>query len=256
MKQLLVSCDQVFDVLTRGPFPTGAASDESVEHHLRACHECRQLAEALRPAVALMHEAVSAEQAADLPGYQGSLPCSEPREVRLPANRLGQGPARSRQAPSPWNLERFIGIARVTAASILVTAIGLLLYGFSMSSHSNGTIARVRGGFEPVAELMGAAEVTNAAKEADAAEVNRLPTARGLLTLASLRLPANCRPVVRPPLSMEQASALAAELADGTLVALHCCNECHIPKSAISHSPRMFAVLQQNCRLCHPMSAG
>ena len=78
MKQLLVSCDQVFDVLTRGPFPTGAASDEGVEQHLRACHECRQLAEALRPAVALMHEAVSAEQAIDLPGYQGSLPCSEP----------------------------------------------------------------------------------------------------------------------------------------------------------------------------------
>ena len=244
MKQLLVSCDQVFDVLTRGPFPTGAASDEGVEQHLRACHECRQLAEALRPAVALMHEAVSAEQAIDLPGYQGSLPCSEPCDVRLPANRRGQGPARSRQAPSWWNLERLIGIARAAAASILVMAIGLLLYGFSMSSHSNGTMVRVRGGFEPLPKM------------ADAAEVNGLPTARGLLTLASLRLPASCKSVVQQPLSREQASALAAELADGTLEALHCCNECHIPKSAISHSPRMFAVLQQNCRLCHPMSAG
>ena len=243
MKQLLVSCDQVFDVLTRGPFPTGAASDEGVEHHLRACHECRRLAEALRPAVALMHEAISVEQAVELPGYLGSLPCSEPRDVGLLAARR-RSASRIRQAQSSWNLERFIGIARAMAASILVTAIGLLLYGISMSSHSSGTMARIRGRFEPLPKMT------------DAAEVNGLPTARGLITLASLRLPANCRPVVQQPLSMEQASALAGDLAGGTLETLHCCNECHIPKSAIPTSPRMFAVLQQNCHLCHSSNAG
>jgi hypothetical protein len=31
--KLLMNCDQVFDVLTRGPFPTGEPSDEPVEHH-------------------------------------------------------------------------------------------------------------------------------------------------------------------------------------------------------------------------------
>ena len=76
--KLLVNCDQVFDVLTRGPFPTGEASDEAVEQHLRACHDCRRLAEALRPAVALMHEAVSGDQALSLPEYQGSLPVRSP----------------------------------------------------------------------------------------------------------------------------------------------------------------------------------
>jgi len=74
VKCLLLNCDQVFEVLTRGPFPTGEPQDEAVERHLRACHECRQLAEALRPAVALMHEAVSSEEAEQLPEYQGSLP--------------------------------------------------------------------------------------------------------------------------------------------------------------------------------------
>ena len=74
MKRLLLNCDQVFEVLTRGPFPTGEPQDEAVERHLRACHECRQLAEALRPAVALLHEAVSSEEAEQLPEYQGSLP--------------------------------------------------------------------------------------------------------------------------------------------------------------------------------------
>ena len=63
MKRTLLNCDQVFDVLTRGPFPTGEPEDDAVERHLRACHECRRLAEALRPAVALLHEAIETDEA-------------------------------------------------------------------------------------------------------------------------------------------------------------------------------------------------
>lgn len=77
-----MNCDDVFDVLTRGPFPTGAASDAGVERHLAACSDCRQLAEALRPAIALFEEALGAEQARDLPGYWGDLP---PAAIREPA---------------------------------------------------------------------------------------------------------------------------------------------------------------------------
>ena len=68
-----MNCDQVFDVLTRGPFPTGADSDIHVERHLLACHDCRQLAEALRPAVELLHECVDDAESDDLPGYRGWL---------------------------------------------------------------------------------------------------------------------------------------------------------------------------------------
>ena len=32
MRQVLLNCDQVFDVLTRGPFPSGSADDDGVEH--------------------------------------------------------------------------------------------------------------------------------------------------------------------------------------------------------------------------------
>ena len=70
-------CDQVFEILTRGPFPSGEADDAIVELHLTACHECRQLAEALRPAVELMHEALDSDQADVLPGYRGVLPVAE-----------------------------------------------------------------------------------------------------------------------------------------------------------------------------------
>ncbi len=64
-----MNCDQVFDVLTRGPFPTGTACDMPVEAHFRVCPECRQLAEALRPALELFQEAISPEESQDLPGY-------------------------------------------------------------------------------------------------------------------------------------------------------------------------------------------
>jgi hypothetical protein len=67
-----IDCDQVFEVLTRGPFPTGEAIDRSVERHLATCHECRALAEALRPAMELLHEAIDAEDSRDLPGYYGA----------------------------------------------------------------------------------------------------------------------------------------------------------------------------------------
>jgi hypothetical protein len=68
-----MNCDQVFDILTRGPFPSGEPSDAAVERHLCACHECRELAEALQPAVSLLHESIGAEEGADLPGYRGAL---------------------------------------------------------------------------------------------------------------------------------------------------------------------------------------
>lgn len=66
-----MTCDDVFDRLTRGPFPSGAAGDELVERHLAHCADCRQLAMALAPALDLLREAIPAEEAFDLPGYRG-----------------------------------------------------------------------------------------------------------------------------------------------------------------------------------------
>jgi hypothetical protein len=67
----MIHCDEVFDILTRGPFPTGAASDGIVESHLKRCGECRRLAEALRPAIELFQEAVTPEESHGLPSYWG-----------------------------------------------------------------------------------------------------------------------------------------------------------------------------------------
>jgi hypothetical protein len=66
-----MDCDQVFMVLTRGPFPTGEAWDEDVEAHLESCADCWRLAEALRPALEVFQEAVPPAESRELPGYWG-----------------------------------------------------------------------------------------------------------------------------------------------------------------------------------------
>jgi len=79
-----MNCDLVFEILTRGPFPAGQPTDASVELHLRSCYECRQLAEALRPATTLIHEAID-EPDDSLPGYRGELPVMAARPTAVAA---------------------------------------------------------------------------------------------------------------------------------------------------------------------------
>ena len=66
-----MDCDQVFMILTRGPFPTGEAWDEQVETHLESCAECWRVAEALRPALEVFQEAIPPAESRELPGYWG-----------------------------------------------------------------------------------------------------------------------------------------------------------------------------------------
>ena len=66
-----MDCDQVFMILTRGPFPTGEPWDEQVEAHLESCADCWRLAEALRPAIEVFQEAVPPAESRNLPGYWG-----------------------------------------------------------------------------------------------------------------------------------------------------------------------------------------
>ena len=79
----VMSCDDVFEILTRAPFPAGRSTDSDVELHLLSCHDCRRLAEALRPAVALFHEASHEPAYSDLPVYLGTL--DSPNVSRKPA---------------------------------------------------------------------------------------------------------------------------------------------------------------------------
>lgn len=235
MKNLLLNCDQVFEVLTRGPFPSGDPNDECVEHHLRACHECRQLAEALRPAVALLHEAVDREEALDLPEYQGTLPAREP--LAPAAERpLAQGlrqVVRPGRANSGKRFDQAVSAVRLIAASLLVAALGTLIYSFATAPASNDrgvSFAMLRSASPPA----------------------HLPDGPGLMRLAALKLPARCMPVSYQTLTAEQAGALAAQMSLGSQEALRCCTECHhastAPQSAESN---LVAIAAQNCSACH-----
>ena len=64
--RLNMRCDDVFEILTSGPFPNGSSTDEAVEQHLCACHECRSFAEAMRPIASIATES-------DLPTYNGRI---------------------------------------------------------------------------------------------------------------------------------------------------------------------------------------
>ena len=250
MKKLLATCDQVFEVLTRGPFPTGDSSDESVEHHLRACHECRQLAEALRPAVALLHEAVAADQAMGLPGYQGSLPQDEAQPRHLSVVRLASSPRPTSPAPlssrAPARREEAdhrstSNYVRLIAATLIVAGLTTWLWGLAADTNKGRPSA-----FLP-------AFLTERPLAA-AAPADGLPTDVGLLTLASLRLPAACLPVTHRPLSQEHSAELALAIVHGSLDKLLCCTECHHAGQAnpeIPHSADLIAISQRNCQACH-----
>lgn len=260
MKKLLLTCDHVFDVLTRGPFPTGDDSDEQVEHHLRACHDCRQLAEALRPAVELLHEVVSKDQALDLPEYQGSLPDANPAPPRLSVVRLAKPPLVPKvnslvpRTPPGSALARGSRLAAL-AASLLLIGLSVWLAGFRAEPGN-------RAG-QNKSPLLASIHRWLAPAPATTIEIpSGIPSEPGLLTLASLNLPAACLPLTHRPLSQEHAAQIALSLLDGSLEKLRCCTECHHAgqqptdnerdtASKKKPTPALASVAAQNCQTCH-----
>lgn len=222
MPRLLMNCDQVFDVLTRGPFPTGAASDESVERHLRACHECRELAEALQPAVELLHESISPDEASGLPEYSGALAAMEGsvataqvwQPTPLGVRKLARREVASRR-PSRW-----LGLAQFTAAAVLLLAVGSLVFGVLTTTRRPG------GPYQ-----------TKSPARLDE---------QGLVTLASLQLPAGCFP--RDLLLHADAPGSASAINQATLV---CCTECHNAQNPQRPMVGSVAVMHHSCLACH-----
>lgn len=222
MPRLLMNCDQVFDVLTRGPFPTGADSDEAVERHLRACHECRELAEALQPAVELLHEAIAPDEANGLPEYSGALAVSESnvataqawRPTPLAVRKLARREVVSRRR------SRWLGFARFTAAAVLLLAVGLLVFG-----------------------------VLTTARQASGRYQTKAPARldeRGLVTLASLQLPAGCFP--RDLLLSAGKPGTSPVINQDVLV---CCTQCHNAQNPQRPMVGSVAAMQYSCLACH-----
>ena len=131
-----MDCDQVFMILTRGPFPTGELWDEEVEAHLETCADCWRLAEALRPALEVFQEAVPPAESRDLPGYWGDArpAAAVVSELSRSSMPLGAGDracggcrgpiCRTTMIRSPTTFRPQLLRAMVLASTFTATAIG------------------------------------------------------------------------------------------------------------------------------------
>ncbi len=133
-----MDCDQVFMILTRGPFPTGEPWDEQVETHLETCGDCWRLAEALRPALEVFQEAVPPAESRDLPGYWGDArPASQvvaeltgsTARTALAAGlrRVGQFTPDSQRDPSARGLSSDVLRTVALVATITAAILALIL---------------------------------------------------------------------------------------------------------------------------------
>ncbi len=212
-----MNCDQVFDILTRGPFPTGTACDAGVETHLNACPECRRLAEALRPAIELFQEAIGPEESRDLPGYWCAVATDRKQPVvsfkpKLEPLQAMTGGWTHGSLTKNWSA---LTAWRMAAMLALGVTLGLLL-------HSRVAF----DGLSTIPPLpRGAAAVPPASHE----NILHLTPAEHAEMTVLLAACTRNRPVSSPR---------------------NCCSECH---NANSHNvpSAATAVVTQRCQLCH-----
>lgn len=225
----LMTCDDVFDVLTRQPFPSGDASDADVELHLGVCHECRCLAEALRPAVGLIHESLR-ENDERLPAYRGCIQEAMPIRSVSPAMAGLDSAHRSTQAPMGQVKPYLIG-ALISFAAMLVMWLA--------TSRVDGESSRLGGmaGFSGQSHLRSEFGI---------------PDNAGREMLASFGIPAICVPAR----AEQQAGALQADRSAGSgtvsaeLQEYVCCTLCHSAHVSITRE-RSIRKVTLACRACH-----
>jgi len=129
-----MNCDHVFEVLTRGPFPSGDPSDQAVEAHLAGCHDCRRLAEALRPALDLFHESL-ADERTGLPGYLGEQTRGQETVTTAVMEQIRQTaePVAAPAAPAP--MRPHSGLMQLIAAAFIGLALSASLLAISRRDH-------------------------------------------------------------------------------------------------------------------------
>lgn len=260
-----MTCDEVFDMLTRGPFPSGAANDELVEDHLASCVECRRLATALQPAVDLLREAVDCDEGARLPEYTGrtirpvadSLTARDAEAPQHPSFESGL-PARQpdprgdvwRRRVAPQRRNRGQPASARPASHRLGSAMAQTnLFRFAAAVLLG--VALAAGGRELVASRAVSTPVASASAPRTAAS----PVAPTRISLAALALPRACTPPPKQPVEADQPAINRAEplqLAAADLsLRQECCTECHTWAKGGLTSAEGRAVLVRACSACH-----
>jgi hypothetical protein len=211
-----VNCDGVFDILTRGPFPSGCATDEAVEAHLVHCRECQRLAEALRPAVALFQESIGADEGRDVPGYWGET-CFDEHRLEPDWNPVAQTGVASWKRATVGLRRRFVASGWPLVAAALAgvaLAVGL----------------RDDGSRTP-----------------DRAAVSAGPPAASISSATFVHPLAECSRMLLAKLQGETPAQRLA-LAHGA-----CCSDCHSAQRSeeLHLEKRVASLVAQNCGQCH-----
>lgn len=243
-----MNCDRVFDILTRGPFPSGAPSDDRVEMHLANCPACRRLAAALQPAIELFEEAITPDEGRDLPAYWGDLFIAEQDELAPRFSSTWRSGTSTRIAT---RLQRATGLDLETVRRTLPTAwrlsaailLGICIGGLLRSADLGATGS--------VASFGGSQDDT-------ASRVTMSASLFPLSTLEDLKQVA-CRAAL--PESDEHAQLFAPSGPAGELPSelpmhaqhLSCCHKCHADKSLASAPTPQF-VVTNSCSHCHDTS--
>jgi hypothetical protein len=227
----VISCDDVFEVLTRGPFPSGGSEDAGVELHLRCCHACRQLAEALRPAVDLFHESLARDEEVALPAYLGRVERAVSRGLDLDdGGSCGSPPvAAADSAGRFWAL--LCGALIGVAASMWVWLGTDADRDSVMASVSRPAAAAS----EPAAGIPVMGEHGGAA-------------------FTSLGMSLSCFPApvgVRPTPRVGEDVQTSARLAGSWLDQAECCTRCHVAGALPALSPAATHRITTSCATCH-----
>lgn len=242
-----MNCDQVFDILTRGPFPTGHASDRDVEAHLARCGDCYRLAEALRPAVELFEESIARDLAGDLPGYWGEL---RPAPARVGAKQIQvvrrAAPALAALEPtarSAWRRAWDRPAVRVSTALGLGVVLAVLLRMAGLSEKPAAWQTAAAAPAAAPAKSMSPEPPLFMSGETDS-PIRAVP--------ASLQLAPACFGI--QPLYAGKPQP-TIELAQGRSLVdynqLQCCTQCHHQGQKQS-APHAIAAVAQSCATCHP----
>lgn len=235
----MILCDEVFDILTRGPFPTGAPSDGIVESHLTQCDACRQLAEALRPAVELFQEAVTPEESRTLPAYWGestsnltpwlSIEKIAPSQVAQRTRRAARPGARTRRLP-PFSSFSLRPAARLAAALLL----GMALAGLLRQLGSAGDDFQL---------------ATAAPSETDG-KTRWLLAERGAQWFERNQLSEQCIADASGPRLVAAPGGNRSAVGS---IELACCSSCHVASGSVRRmTSRATSTLVTACRACHP----
>ena len=235
----MILCDEVFDILTRGPFPTGAPSDGIVESHLAQCDGCRQLAEALRPAVELFQEAVTPEESRTLPAYWGestsnltpwlSIEKIAPSQVAQRTRRAVRHGIRKRRLPSLSSFS-LRPAARLAAALLL----GMALAGLLRQLGSAGDDF----------------QLATASPDDVAGKTRWLLAERGAHWFERNNLSEQCIAEASGPRLVAAPGGNRSAVGS---IELACCSSCHVASGSVRRmTSRATSTLVTACRACHP----